>query len=74
MNQLLDNLLLISENMQSMDSFLNIKARVESLDEEDPNYKELVKQTDLVVKVLTAFSKSYWKEKKYLGKFEEEIM
>jgi hypothetical protein len=59
MNQLLDNLLLIDAKMQTIDSFVKIKARIESLDEEDPNYKELVKQTDILVKVLTAFSKSY---------------
>lgn len=58
MNRLLKNLMLISENMQTLESFLNIKARIESLDEKDPNYKELVRQTDILVKVLTAFSKS----------------
>jgi len=59
MNQLLDNLLKIDAKLQTIDSFVNIKSRIESLDEEDSNYKELVKQTDILFKVLDAFSESY---------------
>lgn len=57
MNQLLDNLMQIDAKIQTIESFINIKMRIESLNTDDPNYIELVKQTDLLVRVLEAFSK-----------------
>ncbi len=57
MNQLLDNIMKIDMMIQTLESFLKIKMRIESLNTEDPNYKELVKQTDLLVRVLEEFSK-----------------
>ena len=57
MNKLLNNLLIIDEKIQDVDSFMNIKMNIENLNQDDSNYKELVMQTDLLVSVLTAFSK-----------------
>ena len=52
----MENLLKIDEMMQSVEKFIPIKFAIESLDESDPNYQKLVEQTDLLVKILTAFS------------------
>lgn len=57
MNQLLDNLLLIDEKIQDIHKFMKIKFHIESLDVESRDYKTLVDQTNLLIKVLTAFSK-----------------
>jgi hypothetical protein len=57
MSKLLENLFKISEIMQSIEDFISIKMRIESLDQNDPNYITLVEQTDLLVAVLIAFSK-----------------
>ena len=51
------NLLEIHEKIASVDTFINIKMRVESLDINDQNYETLVENTDLLVKVLDAFGK-----------------
>lgn len=57
MNKLLENLLKIDEKMQTMEDFINIKMRIDSLDTTMPEYIQLVEQTDLLIKVLEAFSK-----------------
>lgn len=57
MNKLLENLLKIDEKMQTMEDFINIKMRIDSLDTTMPEYIQLVEQTDLLVRVLEAFSK-----------------
>jgi hypothetical protein len=57
MNKLLENLLIIHEKIASVETFMPIKAHIENL-AQDENYKKLVKDTDLLVRVLTAFEKS----------------
>lgn len=55
MNEALQNLLEIDEKMQTMDSFIKIKMRLESLDTELPAYKKLVEYTDTINRLLIAF-------------------
>lgn len=55
MNQLLDNILKIDERIQS-DKFVFIKLNVENLDTSSAHYQEMVRQTDLLIRVLDAFS------------------
>ena len=55
MNKLLENLLVIHERIASVETFINIKMRVESLNTADANYQKLVEDTDLLVRVLTKF-------------------
>ncbi len=57
MNKLLDNLLTIHEKLDDIESFIHIKANIENLNQDDNNYKKLVDQTDLLVSLLTVFSK-----------------
>ena len=56
MNKLLDNLLTIHEKLSNIVDFVNIKVNVEALDQNASAYKEMVKNTDLLLGVLTAFS------------------
>jgi len=56
MNKLLDNILKIHEIISTVDKFFYIKENIEALDE-NHNYKKLVKDTDMLIEVLNAFSK-----------------
>ena len=56
MNQLLKNLLKIHEKIEDVESFIPIKTNIESL-KDDANYRKLVADTDLLIKVLEAFSR-----------------
>lgn len=56
MNKLLDNLLEIHEIMSTVNKFFYIKENIEALDK-NHNYKKLVKDTDMLIEVLNAFSK-----------------
>ena len=56
MNKLLDNLLTIHEKLSDVVDFVNIKVNVEALDQNASAYKEMVKNTDLLLEVITAFS------------------
>ena len=56
--KLLHNLLIIDELMQDARKFIYIKSHIENLDDDDYNYKILVENTDLLVKVLQAFSEN----------------
>lgn len=57
MNKLLDNLLTIHEKLDDIEGFIHIKGNIENLDQVDDDYKKLVDQTDLLVSILTIFSK-----------------
>lgn len=56
MDQLIGNLLKIDEIMQDIEKFISIKDRIESLDPDNANKLELIRQTDLLINVLNAFS------------------
>ena len=57
MKKLLDNLLIIDAIIQDVRNFIYIESHIENLDDDDINYKTLVKNTDQLIKVLRAFSK-----------------
>jgi len=58
MNKLLDNILKIHEIMSTADNFFFIRQNIESLDK-NHNYKKLVEDTNMLIEVLNAFSKSH---------------
>lgn len=55
-NKLLKNILEIHEIVSDIEKFVNIKMNIESL-EKNGNYKKVVKDTDMLINVLNAFSK-----------------
>lgn len=57
MNKLVNDLLDIDILLQSVETFIPIMYSIDNLNVDDPNYVELGKQINNVLKVLTAFSK-----------------
>jgi hypothetical protein len=57
MNKLLENLLEIHEIMSDVEKFVNIKGHIESLDTNGEGYKQIVNETDILIRVLERFSK-----------------
>jgi hypothetical protein len=63
MNGFIQKLLDIDILIQDPATFTRIIAHVESLNEDDPNFIKLSEDTDILLKVLTAFGNTPLKEK-----------
>ncbi len=57
MNPIMKDLLIISEKMQGIDTFMNIKGNIEALDPSRDVYKEFHGHVELLRKVVEGFSK-----------------